>query len=103
MANNQANLDLYIEELVLHGVDPGDRYLIADAIEMELERLLMSTDLTAGLNDELAREIVRESVEAPPIRLRASAPARAIGSEVAGALHGVLSQTLTGGDEGGEK
>jgi hypothetical protein len=33
------NVDLHIEEIVLHGFVPGDRYRIGDALERELSRL----------------------------------------------------------------
>src|SRR5258708_7973370 len=35
-----SNINLHIEELVLHGFAPGDRYTIADPVERELSRLL---------------------------------------------------------------
>ena len=34
------NVELHIEELVLHGFAPGDRYRIGEAVERELQRLL---------------------------------------------------------------
>ena len=34
-----ANLNLHIEELVLHGFAPGDRYRIGEAVQQELTRL----------------------------------------------------------------
>ena len=33
------NVELHIEELVLHGFPPGDRHRIGDAVERELSRL----------------------------------------------------------------
>src|SRR5262245_52463743 len=33
------SINLHIEQLVLHGFSPGDRYAIADALERELTRL----------------------------------------------------------------
>ena len=33
------NIELHIEELVLHGFEPGDRHRIGEAIERELARL----------------------------------------------------------------
>jgi hypothetical protein len=33
------SVELHIEELVLHGFAPGDRYLIGEAVERELTRL----------------------------------------------------------------
>lgn len=37
---NPANIELHIEELVLHGFAPGERYRIAKGMERELSRLL---------------------------------------------------------------
>ena len=34
------NIELNIEELVLHGFSPGDRYRIGEAVERELTKLL---------------------------------------------------------------
>lgn len=34
-----ANIELHIEELVLRGFAPGDRYRIGEALEAELQRL----------------------------------------------------------------
>ena len=34
------SVDLHIEELILHGFSPGDRYAIGDALERELTRLI---------------------------------------------------------------
>ncbi|VVB73069.1 Uncharacterised protein [uncultured archaeon] len=33
-------IELHIEELVLHGFEPGDRYCIAEALERELSSLI---------------------------------------------------------------
>jgi len=43
------NIDLHIEELVLHGFRPQDRYRIARAVEQELTRLLSEGDLPSSL------------------------------------------------------
>lgn len=36
-------IELHIEELVLHGFDPSDKYAIGDAVQRELARLLAET------------------------------------------------------------
>lgn len=38
--NSRPSVELHIEELVLHGFAPGDRYAIGDAVEREIARLL---------------------------------------------------------------
>lgn len=37
---NPREIDVHIEELVLHGFKPANRWLIADALEQELRGLL---------------------------------------------------------------
>ena len=37
---NPREIDVHIEELVLHGFEPANRWLIADALEQELRGLL---------------------------------------------------------------
>jgi hypothetical protein len=41
------NVELHIEELVLHGFDPRDRHGIADAVQQELARLVAERGLSA--------------------------------------------------------
>jgi hypothetical protein len=79
------NIDLHIDELVLHGVDPHDRWAIGDAVQRELVRLLGERGLTT----------VRESVDVPrldagSIALPAQSRGAAIGSPIASALHAAL-------------
>ncbi|HEU4793593.1 MAG TPA: hypothetical protein VFS96_08040 [Nitrolancea sp.] len=42
-------VELHIEELVLHGFPPRDRYGIAEAIQRELTRLLIEHGVPAAL------------------------------------------------------
>lgn len=50
-------IDLHIEELVLHGFSPGDRYRIGEAVELELTRLITEHGIPSSLSQggELAR------------------------------------------------
>jgi hypothetical protein len=45
-------IELHIEELVLHGFEPGNHHAIGEAVESELERLLteggLAENLTSG-------------------------------------------------------
>lgn len=45
------NIELHIEELVLHGFAHGDRYRIGEAVERELVRLFAERDLPSSLAD----------------------------------------------------
>ncbi len=44
------NIDLYIEELVLHGFDHVNRHLIGAAVQGELTRLLTEQGLPSSLS-----------------------------------------------------
>jgi len=47
------NINLHIDELVLNGFSPFDRYVIGDAVQRELSRLLESEGLAAiQLNED---------------------------------------------------
>jgi len=43
------NIELHIEELLLQGFKPGDRYEIGEAVEQELIRLIAERGLSDGL------------------------------------------------------
>jgi hypothetical protein len=43
------NIELNIEELVLHGFSPGDRHHIGEAVEQELTRLLADQGVPQSL------------------------------------------------------
>ncbi len=50
-------VDLHIEELVLHGFSPGDRFRIGEAVELELTRLITEQGIPSSLSrdGEVAR------------------------------------------------
>ena len=77
---------LRIEELVLEGFAPGDRYRIGEAVERELARLLAEQGVPGALaaGDEASRFVARSFELAPD-----SGP-DAIGSRVAAAVYGGL-------------
>jgi hypothetical protein len=43
------NIELHIEELVLHGFAPGDRHCLGEAVQRELARLLAEQGVPSGL------------------------------------------------------
>ena len=45
------NIELHIEELVLHGFASGDRYRIGEAVERELAHMIAERDLPSSLAD----------------------------------------------------
>jgi len=78
-------LDLHIGELVLHGVDPGDRERLAADIERELARLLDHGGLPAAL---AAGGSVR--LDAAALALPAGSPPEELGPAIAREAHGRL-------------
>ena len=44
---NPREIEVHIEELVLHGFKPANRWLIADALEQELRELLTAKGVPA--------------------------------------------------------
>jgi hypothetical protein len=77
------NVELHIEELVLHGFEPGDRYRIGEAVELELQRLLAEQGAPHLFSDnvELAR------MNAGTFNVEPNAKSEMIGAQVARAVY----------------
>ena len=80
------NIELHIEELVLHGFSPSDRYRIAEAIERELVQLFSRQSAPPALlgGGEIAY------VDAGALQMQPGAGLDAIGAQVARAVYGGL-------------
>jgi hypothetical protein len=52
----QLSIELHIEELVLNGFAPGERYVIGDAVEHELTQLLSEQGVPISLRSESATD-----------------------------------------------
>ena len=85
---NPRSIDLHIDELVLHGFAPGDRYAIAEAVERELARLFAKGDMPAAFVDRV--EITR--MDAGAFNVVRGSDAETIGGQVAHAVYGRLSR-----------
>ncbi len=59
---NPREIEVHIEELVLHGFAPGDRWRIGDVLESELRGLLMEKGLPVAWHQS------PEKIEAGPLR-----------------------------------
>ena len=86
--NDPHSIELHIEELVLHGFAPGDRYRIADAVERELARLFAEQGVPPSLaqNNHVARLDGRAFEVAP------QAKPETMGVQIARAVYGRLEQ-----------
>jgi hypothetical protein len=79
-------IDLHIEELVLHGLAPADRYRIGEAAERELGRLFSEQ----GLPSSLLGESTQGRLDGGSFEITQDASPDAIGVQVARAVYGVL-------------
>jgi len=72
-------LELRVDELVLHGFAPGDRYRISEAVERELDRLFTERGVSPTLNQESETEYL----DGGAFELKPNLGAEAIGVQVA--------------------
>lgn len=79
-------VDLHIEELVLHGFAPGDRYRIGDALERELDRLFTEQGVPPSPRSSELAYLDGGAFEVEP-----GSGAEEIGVRVARAVYGGLS------------
>jgi hypothetical protein len=84
----QPAVDLHIEELVLHGFPPGDRFPIGDSVESELAMLLAGQGSPEWFAD--GGEV--EEVDAGSFRAEPRARPRTIGTQIARAVYGGLKK-----------
>ena len=82
------NIELHIEELVLHGFSPGDRYQIGEAVEQELTRLLADR----GVPQSLAEGGEIASVDGGAFEVAAGSRAEVVGAQVAEVVYGGLGR-----------
>jgi hypothetical protein len=81
------DIELHVEELVLHGFEPGDRYGIGQAVEQELGRLLAEL----GTPPSLARTGEVPHLDGGSFETKPGSGVEAIGAQVARAVYGGLS------------
>jgi hypothetical protein len=86
------NIQLHIEELVLHSFAPGDRYAIADAVQQELARLFAGQSVQADFASALTRYANDGRLDAGAIHLEQNAGPSSIGNQIAQAVHGGLTK-----------
>jgi len=81
-------VELHIEELILHGFAPEDRYRIGEAVERELANLLAERGMPQSMDNGL--EIAGLNVG--DISIAKGARPEAIGAQVARAVYGGLKR-----------
>jgi hypothetical protein len=89
-------IELHIEELLLHGFDPSDREAIGQAVQLELTRLLSEH----GIPSALTREVSVPHLDAGALNLQTTR-SETVGAQVAQSVYQSVGGTLEGG-KGGE-
>ena len=84
----RANVELNIEELVLHGFSPGDRHRIGEAVQMELARLFAEQ----GASPSLARGGESEKIDGGSFNISKGSRAETVGAQVARSVYGGLNR-----------
>jgi len=77
------NVELHIEELVLHGFAPGDRHRIGEAVGRELQRLLAER----GAPPLLHRNAELALMDAGEFNVRPNPKLEIVGAQVAQAIY----------------
>jgi hypothetical protein len=82
------SVELHIEELVLHGFNPANRYAIGEAIERELTRLFTEQGAPSAITHD--GEI--EHVDRGALHIDPDSNPEVIGARVARAIYGGISR-----------
>ena len=82
------NIELHIEELVLHGFAPKDRRAISAAIQHELTRLFAEQ----GIHPSLARGYHAAKLDGGAFNIKSGAKPESMGTQVAQSLYGGLGK-----------
>lgn len=87
-SRSRPSVELHIEELVLNGFNPADRYRIGEAVERELTRLLteQGTPITTTQNVEIAH------LNGGAINVKPGSNTEATGIQLARAIYGGLGK-----------
>ena len=85
----RANVELHIEELVLHGFAPADRYRIGAGLERELARLFAA----GGVPPLFETSLEVERLDGGAFQTSSGARAERIGAQTAQAVYGELRRS----------
>ncbi len=82
------NIELHIEELVLHGFEQGDRYNISEAVERELTQLFVER----GVPQSLSKSGEIEHMNGGAFDVARGSKTEFIGTQVAKNIYGGLNR-----------
>jgi hypothetical protein len=84
------NVELHIEELILHSFAPKDRHAIGESIQRELQRLLTEQEMFSPLEQD--REVAH--LDGAAFTMKPGARADTIGRQVAQSIYASLRQNI---------
>jgi hypothetical protein len=79
-------VEIVIDELILHGFSPAERYSIGDSLTQELEQLIVEQGYQAHENVDIP------VLKTAPVKLQSNAKPGMVGSQVAQAVFGGLKR-----------
>ena len=85
-------IEVNIDELVLHGFPPGDRYAIADAVQQELSQLVTAQIASEGMPASWGDNSQRAYVNAGSFNVSAGEKSSSIGNQIAQSVHRGLTR-----------
>jgi hypothetical protein len=85
-------IDLHIEELVLHGFASADRHRIAEAVQLELSRLMTAK----GEANFLKNPLSLERIDGGAFKVQVGAKPQTTGTEIARAVYRGMRQQVRG-------
>jgi hypothetical protein len=85
--SQKSEINLHIDELVLHGFAPCEKNHIRDALEKELSRLFSAQSNFSNLS----KSTLRDRVDGGNFRMANSATPNVVGAQIAGAVFGGIN------------
>lgn len=82
------DIHVHIEELVLDGFAPRDRYRISEAVEQELARLIAKR----GLNPALVADVERPSLRVNAVQCSRDGDPNQLGQKIARSVFGEIGR-----------
>jgi hypothetical protein len=79
-------VEIVIDELILHGFSPAERYAIGDSLSLELERLITEQGFQAH------EDVDAPVVKAEPVKVQPNEKSDNVGARVAQAVYGGLKR-----------
>jgi hypothetical protein len=86
------NIKLHIDELVLHGFAPGDRYAIAAAVQRELARLVADQSTSADFTSVVEKHSNSYLLDVGAFHVEQNSRSNSMGNQIARAIHGGLTK-----------